>query len=389
MGQLVPIISTQPPALREVSLKVAAVNGINLGQGVCRMPVPEIVIEAGKRAISQGQNLYAPAQGVETLRAAIATKLRSFNKCEYSTDQIIVTAGSTGAFEAICHAFIKPGDEIVSFRPFYPYHHNALTRVGARVKYIDLNPPKWNFSRESLVENITQNTKFVLLNTPNNPTGKVFTRSELESIAEICLRNHVYCITDEVYEYMTYDGNEHISIGSIPEMLPLVLSMGSYSKTFAITGWRIGYVASPTNLFPAIRAASDQLYVCAPTPFQHAVAAGISELTSSYYGWLKSEYSRKREICTAGLRAAGLTPITPAGAYYIIANSSTVFPNRTADSVVDELIKKTHVGAVPASDFVGPEALDNPNIGNFFRFCFAVPDEVLTEACNKLKHINS
>jgi aminotransferase len=382
---LKPVIPTDPPALREVSLKVAAVNGINLGQGVCRMPVPALVLEAAERAIKDGHNLYAPAQGVEELRVAVADKLQSFNKASYPPEQVAITVGSTGAFEAVCHAYLKPGDEVVSFRPHYPYHHNALTLSGATIRYVDLQRPDWRYDSNQLKSAFSKQTKFILLNSPNNPTGKIFTRTELEQIAELCLANDVVCVTDDVYEYITYDGATHTSMAALPEMREHCITMGSYSKTFAITGWRVGYLAAPSALFPALRVAADRLCVCAPTPLQHAVAAGIRELGPDYYVWLQREYTRKRELCRKALTDAGLEVSDPQGAYYMIADISKKFPGRTADSLVDDMISKTKVGAVPASDFVGNAAKTDPTIGNFFRFCFAVPDELLVAAGAGLK----
>ena len=375
--EIYPSMRFEQPALRQVSIKIAAVGGINLGQGVCRMPVPPVVLEAARQAISSGENLYCPASGIPALRQAIAKKLSAFNAADYGAERVLVTPGSTGAFEALCQAFLNRADHVVSFSPYYPYHHNAYLRKGVDVSYLELRPPHWEFDPEELGRLVREDTKFILVNTPNNPTGKVFTRQELSAIAEICIKRQVLCVTDEVYEYMTYDGAAHLSIASLPGMLERCVTIGSYSKTFAITGWRVGYLAGPLQLVDALTPFLDNIYVCAPTPLQHAVRKGIESLGDDFYAELREEYARKRVLMQRALDRAGLNPHTPQGAYYMLADIRGRFPGKSSEEVSDILIEKAKVGAVPASDFVGFEVKGNPVRSTFLRFCYAVPDDLL------------
>lgn len=357
-----------------------------MGQGVCRMPVPEVVLKAAQESLRQGNNLYAPAAGIPELRNAIANKLLNFNKIKCAAENVLVTPGSTGAFEAFCQAYLTKGDEVVSFTPFYPYHHNIFLRMGVKVRYVTLHSPDWHFDELELQSAMkSPKVKFILVNTPNNPTGKVFSHEECELIAALCKELDLICVTDEVYEYMTYGDAKHISIASLPEMQELTVTIGSYSKTFAVTGWRIGYLTAATQLISSITSFVDNIYVCAPTPLQHGVLAGVKELTDDFYAHLTQEYTRKREIMHKALSTVGLNPHMPAGAYYMIADVSTRFPGKSSEEVSDLLIESAKVGAVPASDFIGFEAKNNPKLSTFLRFCYASPDEMLQQAAENLK----
>lgn len=377
----------EPPALRQVGLDVAKVNGINLAQGLCLLPVPEVVIEGAERAMRAGANRYSLPNGVIELREALVERLSRFNHLQCSPVEVVVTAGSTGAFEIVCEAFLRPGDEVVNFTPFYPYHRNTLKRRGAVVRYVSLHAPNWEFSVEELRAAITPKTKFILITNPGNPTGKVFSRVELEAISEIAREKDVLVVTDEVYEYLTYDGREHISMATLPEMACRTITMGSYSKTFAITGWRIGYLVSPPQYAELLKVIGDQMFVCPPTPLQHGVAHGIRNLPESYYAEQLSKYTRKRAVLCDGLRRAGLTPTVPQGAYYIIADTSERFPGRTSGEVVGMLIERARLAAVPASDFLGPEVKLDPARSTFLRFSYSVPDDLLEAAAHQLQSL--
>jgi len=377
----------EPPALRQVTLRVAKLNGVNLGQGVCLLPSPEIILEAANTAVHKGFNTYAPPQGVESLRIAIAKRLNSFNKIPYETENVLVTAGSTGALEVISETLLHAGDEVVLFRPFYPYHYKMFARKGVKINFVDLKYPDWSFNPDEFTRAITPNTKLVLINTPHNPTGKVFTESELQFIGGHCVKQNIPVISDEVYEYMTYDGRKHISMASLPGFQDAVLTVGSYSKTFAITGWRIGYLAAPLAMVNNFRTLNDQIYVCAPTPLQHAVAKGIEELPVSYYENRLAEYASKRAYLHEALISAGFTALKPQGSYYMLAGTSEKFPGLTSEQVSDLLIDKAHLGAVPASDFLGSVVKGDAKRSNFLRFCYAVPDETLVRARENLSKL--
>jgi len=382
--KIVENLNLEAPALRRIGLRLKAVDGINLAQGLCIMPMPEVVREGAARALAAGHNMYSLAQGIIELREALAARLQSFNRVPYSPDEIVVTAGSTGAFEVVCQTFLKPGDEVISFIPFYPYHRNALLRFEATSRYVPLKAPNWEIDFEALEKAFTPKTKFLLLTTPNNPTGKVYGREELERIAKLCIKHDIFVVTDEVYEYITYPGYEHISMASLPEMFERTITMSSYSKTFAITGWRIGYLAAPQAVAEVLKVVFDQAYVCAPTPLQHGVAAGVRELPTQYYTDLSAQYLKKRDLLTRGLEHAGFTVHRPQGAYYLLAGTGARFPGKTAGEVVEELVTRARVGAVPATDFIGPEWADDPTRSNFLRFSYGVPDEHIERAVEQL-----
>ena len=382
-----PLINLETPALREVTLRVNAVGGINLGQGICLMPAPPAVLEAAQEAIRAGKNLYSPAVGVPELREGISKKLKTFNKLDYSSDQVVVTAGEIGAFEAVCQALLQPGDEVVSFIPYYPYHHNLIKRRGAVARYVTLNAPDWKYDPHELRSAFNKKTKLVVLNTPNNPTGKVFSKAELTEIGALCQEYDIPCVTDEVYEYMTFDGHQHTSMATIPGMYERTITTSSCSKTFAITGWRIGYMAAPAAMINVLRIVYDQIYVCAPTPLQHGVAQGLKVLGPEYYSWLSTEYSRKRELLAQALKRAGITYYLPQGSYFMVADTRERFPGLSSEEVVDLLIDKAKVGAVPASDFVGSQAKGDPKKSYILRFCFGVPDELLHRCAENLARV--
>ena len=374
----------ETPALRKVGLAVARVNGINLAQGLCLLPMPDVVREGAERAMRDGMNRYSLAQGIVELREALRDRLNTFNNIPCSADSVIITPGSTGAFEIVCEGFLRPGDEVISFIPFYPYHRNTLKRRGATVRYVPLHAPNWSFSIDELRAAITPKTKFILITNPSNPTGKVFTREELEAIANVAREADILVVTDEVYEYLTYDERPHVSMASLPDMECRTITMGSYSKTFAITGWRIGYLVAPPQYVDLLKAIADQIFVCAPTPLQHGVAHGITHLDDRFYAEQVAKYHRKRAILCDALDSAELTANIPQGAYYVIADISKRFPGKTSGEAVELMIDRVGVAAVPASDFLGPEVRDDPSRSTFVRFSYSVPDETLEEAARKL-----
>lgn len=379
-------LSFVPPAIREVSVRIAEVGGVNLGQGKCLLEVPELVKRAAAEALeTPDNNRYAPGSGLPQLREAIASKLTSFNKIKTGPENIVVTPGSTGAFSAVCRTFLDEGDEIVNFIPFYPYHHNPLITNKITARYVKLSTPDWSFDKEELASAFNSKTKFIVLCTPHNPVGKVFSREELEFIASLCIEHDCICVTDEVYEYMTYEEKEHISMATIPGMAERTVTMGSYSKTFSITGWRVGYLHAPDSIISQLAAMSDEANVCAPTPFQAAVAKGIKELPDSFYTELKNDYAKKRAFMSEMLQAAGFVTYVPEGAYYMIADIQERFPGKSAEEVSTILIDQAKVGAVPASDFLGAEVKGDPEKSNFLRFCFSVPDDMLARAAENLK----
>ena len=375
------VAAIQPPSLRQITQRVSQVSGINLGQGVCQLPVPKEVLDSAHRALDNGINRYTSPFGLLSLRKAIAKKLKNHNGIEADPEsELLISSGTTGAFEAVCATLLNPGDAVVSFSPYYPYHDNALRRYQAEIRYAELLPPDWSIEWDQLDVLLTPDVKFLLLNTPANPTGKVFSKEELIRIGKLCKERNTLVVTDEIYEYMTYDGRTHTSPGSIPDLKAGTITMGGYSKTFAITGWRIGYLVAPKNIMEKLVGLADNIYVCAPAPLQQGVADAIETLPESFYSSLNSMYLKKRNTFCAGLEKLGLEVMRPQGAYYVMADFSQLFPELSSRTFVDKMIDRTRVGAVPADDFVS-----DPENHQWVRFCFALPDEDLDKAVKMLR----
>src|SRR5215470_4949095 len=282
--------------IRVMTLECDKVQGINLAQGVCDTEVPEPVREGAKQAMDRGINSYTRAEGLAPIRQTIAEKMRRFNgiECDPETE-VIVNSGSTGSFYAACLALLNPGDEVILFEPYYGYHLNTLVAVEAVPLYVTLRAPDWTFSREDLERTVTLRTRAIVLNSPANPSGKVFTREQLEWIAGFAKRHDLFVLTDEIYEYFVYEG-EHISIATLPGMRSRTITMSGYSKTFSITGWRIGYTVCDSQWSHAIAYFNDLVYVCAPAPLQKGVAEGIRKLPLDFYRQISEEYIHKRDL---------------------------------------------------------------------------------------------
>ena len=368
--------------IRAMTLACAKVNGINMSQGVCDTPVPEEVVRAAQEAMKQGRNTYSRFDGIPELRQAIALKSAAYNHITADPESnVTVSAGATGSFQATCMALLNPGDEVILFEPFYAYHVQAILAVEACPRYVTMRAPEWTWNVEELEQAITPRTKALVVNTPGNPSGKVFSLRELEQIAEIACRRDLMVITDEIYEYFVFDGRAHISMGSLPDMAQRTITIGGYSKTFSITGWRIGYSVAEAGWARAIGAMSDVLYVCAPTPLQYGVAAGIRDLPASFYRGLSTEYQEKRDRFCRALATAGLQPSVPQGAYYVLADASRL-PGRTGRDRAMYLLEKTGVAGVPGEAFFA-----SSQGSRFIRFCFAKTHEDLEMASRRIEQL--
>jgi aminotransferase len=366
--------------IRSMSIECERMGGINLAQGVCDTPVPVAVREEAYRGIEAGVNSYTRFDGLAQLREAIAEKLARFNGIQSDPEtDIIVSAGSTGAFYCACLALLDPGDEVILFEPYYGYHVNTLLAVEAQPRYVRLHPSQWCFSREDLEAAVTPRTKAILINTPANPSGKVFTRSELTMLSEFATRHDLFVFTDEIYEHFVYDGRSHISPASIKGLAERTITISGFSKTLSITGWRIGYSVSARQWAQRIGHMNDLVYVCAPAPLQYGVALGLPRLDAAFYRGLTDEYSRKRQKLCDALTQAGLTPFIPQGAYYVLADVSSL-PGSSSKERAMFLLKQSGVASVPGEAFF--QSAEGKSI---VRFCFAKPDEVLDEACQRLK----
>lgn len=357
----------------------ASVKGLNMAQGVCDTPVPPIVLEGAEKAIRDGHNVYTRFDGLAELREAIADKLAHYNDIRADPEtQITVSAGATGAFHCACEALFDPGDEVILFEPYYQYHISALRAVEAVAVVVGMPTRQRTFEPAQLEEAVTPKTKALIVNSPGNPSGKIFSRTELEVLADFASRHDLFVMTDEIYEYFLYDGRRHVSMASLPDMAERTVTIGGYSKTFSVTGWRIGYSVAAQPWTRAIGAMNDLLYVCAPAPLQMGVARGIRELPDEFYGALAREYQHKRDKFCSALTKAGLTPSIPEGAYYVLADVSRL-PGNTGKARALHLLEKTGVAGVPGEAFfAGRKGAD------FIRFSYAKTDSDLDEACRRL-----
>jgi aminotransferase len=357
-------------------------KGLNMAQGVCDTPVPPVVLRSAAQAMECGKNVYSRFDGLPELRQAIVKKLAQYNgiAADPETD-VTVSAGATGSFHCACLALLNPGDEVVLFEPYYQYHISALLAVEAVPVMVKMQAPDWTFSAAEVERAITPQTKAIIVNSPGNPSGKVFSRQELESIAAIAQQYDVLVFTDEIYEYFLYDGRTHVSLATLPGMANRTITLGGYSKTFSITGWRIGYSVAAAQWAQAIGAMNDLLYVCAPTPLQAGVAAGIHELPDSFYRDLAWDYQRKRDKFCHALAEAGLPPSIPQGAYYVLADASRL-PGVTGKERAMFILETIGLAGVPGEAF-----FSEADGRQFIRFSYAKIDSDIDDACRRLARL--
>lgn len=368
--------------IRAMTQACVQAKGLNMAQGVCDTPVPPVVLRAAAQAMERGKNVYSRFDGLPELRQAIAKKLAQYNGIVADPEtHVTVSAGATGAFHSACLALLTPGDEVILFEPYYQYHISALLAVEAVPVMVKLQAPDWTFSVAEVERAVTPRTKAIIVNSPGNPSGKVFNRQELEGLAAIAEQHDLFVFTDEIYEYFLYDDRTHVSLATLPGMADRTITMGGYSKTFSITGWRIGYSVAAARWAQAIGAMNDLLYVCAPTPLQAGVAVGIQELPDSFYRDQACDYQRKRDRFCQALAQAGLTPSIPQGAYYVLADTSRL-PGTTGKERAMFLLDKIGLAAVPGEAFFS-------GIGGrqFIRFSYAKIDADIDDACRRLARL--
>ncbi len=365
--------------IRSMTVECDRVGGVNLAQGVCDTELPAPVRDAAIAAIEQGHNIYTRLDGIAPLRAGISKKLADYNHVETDPDtQVLVTSGATGALYAAFLALFNPGDEVILFEPFYGYHLNTMLSLRIRPVPQPLATGTWELDIDALRRAITPKTRAILINTPSNPCGKVFTRAEIEAIGEIALQHDLFLVTDEIYEYFLFGGAEHVSAASLPGLAERTILISGFSKTFSITGWRIGYLAADAKWVPSIGYFHDLTYVCSPSPAQYGAAAGLAALDADFYRHMSTDYEKKRDLLCAALTDAGLTPSVPDGAYYVLADATTL-PGATARDKARALLAKTGVAAVAGSAFYSKGRGEN-----LLRFCFAKQDAAIADACSRL-----
>jgi aminotransferase len=366
--------------IRNMSIECERVGGLNLSQGVCDTGVPEPVREAAQKAIDDGVNSYTRYDGLRVLREAIARKVQRFYGVEVDPERnVTVTSGATGAFYSACLALLEPGDEVLLFEPFYGYHVSTLRAVEAVPTYVRMQAPDWTFTPGDLERAATPRTRGIMLSAPANPTGKVFSAEELRWVADFARRHDLFVFTDEIYEHFVFDDRTYTSPLTLPDLRDRTIAISGLSKTFSITGWRIGYAVADERWSKTLGYFSDLVYVCAPAPLQAGVARGLDALPAEFYDGLSREYQSKRDQICASLQAAGLTPYSPQGAYYVMADLSAI-PGPSSKERAMRLLQATGVACVPGQAFFHDDGGER-----LARFCFAKKDAVLDEACRRIE----
>lgn len=368
--------------IREMTRLAAQHNAVNLAQGFPDFPAPEILKNAAREAITADVNQYAITWGAKPFRDAITAKYKRTYGIEIDPErEITVTCGSTEGMMAALMAVTNPGDEVVIFEPYYENYGPDTLLCGADRKFVKMYPPDWSFDRDELRRAFSPNTKAIILCTPNNPSGRVFSREELEYIAELCQEFDALCITDEIYEHILYDGTEHIPMMTIPGMRNRSILINSMSKTYAVTGWRVGWVLASPDLTDSIRKIHDFLTVGAAAPLQEAGAVALA-LPDDYYTHLVTDYGARRDAMLKVLEETGFKCFKPRGAYYILTDISGFgYPDDMA--FTRHLIEDVGVAAVPGSSF-----FENPADGSqMIRFCFCKKYETLEAAQERLRKI--
>jgi aspartate/methionine/tyrosine aminotransferase len=355
---------------------------VNLSQGFPDFPAPEPLKQAACDAIRNDVNQYSIAFGAAPLREAIADQFRARHGVTVDPErEITVCCGSTEAMLSTILAAVDPGDEVIVFEPFYENYGPGAIMAGATPVYVKLWPPDWRLDPERLRAAFSSRTRAIVINTPTNPTGKVYTRAELELIAALCREWDVLAIADEIYEHIVFDGHEHVAIASLPGMAERTVTISALSKTYSVTGWRIGWAIAPAALTPGIRKMHDFLTIAAPSPLQEAGAVAM-RLPAAYYRDLAAQYQRLRDWLIAILEERGFVCYAPAGAYYVMTDVSA-FGFESDVAFARYLVKEVGVAAIPGSSFYS-----NPADGvSLVRFCFSKTDETIREAERRLQKL--
>ncbi|XP_058754228.1 uncharacterized protein LOC131627388 isoform X3 [Vicia villosa] len=363
----------------QMSMLAIKHGAINLGQGFPNFDGPDFVKEAAIQAIRDGNNQYARGYGVPDLNIAIAERFKKDTGLVVDPEkEVTVTSGCTEAIAATILGLINPGDEVIVFSPFYDSYEATLSMAGAKVKGITLSPPDFALPIEELKSAVSKNTRAILLNTPHNPTGKMFTREELNAIASVCVENDVLVFSDEVYDKLAFD-LEHISIASLPGMFERTVTMNSLGKTFSLTGWKVGWAIAPPHLSWGLRQAHAYLTFATTNPMQRAAAVAL-RAPESYYTELKRDYMAKRAILVEGLKAVGFKVFPSNGTYFVIVDHTT-FGHENDVAFCEYLVKEVGVAAIPTSVFYL-----NPEEGkNLVRFTFCKDEGTLRAAVEKMK----
>jgi aminotransferase len=372
--------------IREMTRVDNQYGGVNLAQGMPNFPPPKELLEAAHRAIDGDYHQYAITWGTPRLRQAIADKYRKFYGMELDPERhITVCCGSTESMLSTLLAVLNPGDEVITFEPFYENYGPGCIISGAEPVFVPLEPPDFAFDPGRLAKAVGPRTRAIIFNSPNNPTGKVFTRRELQVIADLCLRHDLLAITDEIYEHIVFDGQVHTPIATLPGMADRTVTISGISKSYSVTGWRVGYAVASPEISLGIRRAHDFVTVGAPHPLQEAAVTALT-LPDSYYLWLRQMYQAKRDLLLGLVESAGFAVYRPRGAYYLLTDVAHFLRRyRCADDTAFAmyLVKEIGVTTVPGSSFYAHPELGKTKI----RFCFPKTDDMLLEAGRRLQKL--
>ena len=369
--------------IREMTRLAMMHNAVNLSQGFPDFPAPEILKRAAVDAVNADINQYAITWGAKNFRDALVYKTKKFLGIDIDSErEITVTCGSTEAMIDVLLAVINPGDEVIVFEPFYENYGPDAIISGATPRFVSLRRPDWSFDGAELASAFNNNTKAIIINTPNNPTGKVFSREELQTIAALCQKWDVLAITDEIYEHIIYDGAKHVSPITLDGMRERTIVVNGMSKTYSVTGWRVGYIIAPPGITGAIRKMHDFVTVGAPAPLQEAGAVAM-RLPDSYYIDLAAHYQQRRDRLMKMLGDADLNPMLPKGAYYIMCDiGNWGYPNDV--EFAKFMVKDVGVATVPGSSFFSDPAAGK----DIIRFTFCKKEETLRAAEERLRKLH-
>ena len=363
----------------QMSALAAETEAVNLGQGFPDTDGPAEVAEAARQAIREGHNQYPPLPGIPSLRQAVSEHRARFRGQEFDPEgEVLITAGATEALAAAMLALTGPGDEVVTFEPYYDSYAAGIALSGATRRVVTLRAPDWSFDPDELRAAFTPATRVLLLNTPHNPTGKVFSREEMALIAELCAEHDVVAVTDEVYEHLVFDG-EHIPLATLPGMAERTLTVSSAGKVFSFTGWKIGWACGPAELVAAVQTAKQFLTFVNGAPFQHAVAVGL-RLGDAFFDQYTADMRSKRDRLCDGLAGAGLDVLVAQGTYFASCDITSIGESDGVEFCLG-LPERAGVVAVPTMVFYDDKAAGAPIV----RFAFCKQDEVLDEAITRLQ----
>lgn len=366
--------------IRAASQRCEQIDGINLGQGICDLPVEPLIKEAAFSAIKQDKSKYSSSGGISVLKERIAQKIKAFNKIDINpASELVVSHGSTGAYMCAVQSCFNPGENVILFEPFYGYHKHLLEILGVNVKTIPIKLPDLTVDLDELAQTIDEKTAGIVICTPCNPSGKVFSKEELLTIGRLAEKHNLWIITDEIYEYITYPGHEHISIARLENFKERTLTISGFSKTYNMTGWRLGYVSGPAQILERISLVQDLFYVCPATPLQHAVIDAF-DLSNDYYDQMCANYLKKRDFVVNALQSMQFEVTVPQGAYYILADFRPL-GFKDDHEAMEFMLQNAKVASVTGRSFY-----DKPESGqHLLRFCYALSEDKLNHAMENMQ----